>query len=379
MINTIEFLEAFKSNDVNAVSGVPDSLLKDFCATLEKFESLDHVRAANEGGAIGFAIGHYLGTGRPALVYLQNSGLGNCINPLTSLADELVYGIPMILIIGWRGEIGEDGLQIKDEPQHKKQGRITLGQLELLGIKYWIIDSETHEFKQIIKEAVEIAMKSYTPVALIVRKGSFEKTAPEINDKNEQEVTLSREECITIITKEIGSHPVISTTGMTSRELYETRINSGETARDFMLVGGMGHASQVALGVARSRKIDKVICMDGDGSISMHLGSLINTANQKNLIHIVLNNKAHDSVGGQPTVVENIDLEKLAKALGYSLVISAKAENEIKKGLSDAKNWEGSSMVIIECKKGARKNLGRPRTSPADNKDTFMKFIGSKP
>ena len=377
MINPVDFLEAFRNSGITAVTGVPDSLLKEFCATIELTKGVDNVRAANEGGAIGFAIGHYLATKKPALVYLQNSGLGNCINPLTSLADELVYGIPMVMIIGWRGEIEEgSGTQIKDEPQHKKQGKITMGQLELLGIKYWIIDRESHDFEEIIKRAVDATINTNSPVALVVRRGSFEKASNGRNEKNLSEAILSREDCISTIVNEIGNLPVISTTGMTSRELYETRIMKGEIARDFMMVGGMGHASQVALGVARSVGKDKVVCIDGDGSISMHLGSLITAAKQKNLIHIVLNNRAHDSVGGQPTVVESLDLQRLGRALGYSLVLSAKSIEGIRTSITKVKVCEGSSMLIIDCKKGARKDLGRPKSSPSQNKETFMKFIG---
>ncbi|MCB0394508.1 MAG: phosphonopyruvate decarboxylase, partial [Bdellovibrionales bacterium] len=271
MLDPKKFLESLNRNKIDFATGVPDSLLKDVCAYItDHFPSDRHIIATNEGSAIGLAIGHYLSTARPALVYMQNSGLGNTINPLTSLADPKVYGIPMILMIGWRGEVVE-GEQIHDEPQHKKQGLVTLEQLDLLDIPFQVIDANSN-IDEVIDELIEVTMEISGPVALVVRKGTFEKY--KLKSANENSQLPTRESAIEKIVEVLPNEiPIVSTTGMASRELFEIRKrNNMGHQRDFLTVGGMGHALQIATGIALNKPSSKVVCIDGDGALLMHTG-----------------------------------------------------------------------------------------------------------
>ncbi len=377
MIDPNKFADSLFEVGIKFAVGVPDSLLKYACLAInEKFKNKKHVIAANEGSAIGIAIGYYLANGAPALVYMQNSGLGNAINPLTSLADLEVYSIPMILMIGWRGEVDESNdTQIKDEPQHAKQGRITLKLLELLDIPYVVIDKNTKNIKELLAKQVQISLKRKGPAAIVVRKETFTEILP--NHIEDEMSNYSREKAIEAIIKNIANDsPVISTTGMISRELFELRENSksGNT-REFMLVGGMGHASQVASAVANERPDKQVVCIDGDGSILMHTGSLAYGAEQDNIIHFVLNNGSHDSVGGQPTAARRFSLSKLAKIFGYQNTTSVNNEIDLIRIINLFKKNKKSSFIEILCKRGSRSNLGRPNKTPKDNKNNFIKFL----
>jgi phosphonopyruvate decarboxylase len=375
MIEPKLFLEALEESKISFVTGVPDSLLKDVCAYITmNFPKNNHVIATNEGSAIGLAIGHYLACGRPALVYMQNSGLGNIINPIASLADTQVYGVPMVLMIGWRGEIASDGKQIHDEPQHVKQGQVTLGQLDLLGISYLVVDGDTN-ISSAMKELVKISIEKSSPVALVIRKQTF--ASYKMASSNTESNLLKREEVIEALLLETPKDiPVVSTTGMASRELFELRKknNSGHQ-RDFLTVGGMGHASQIATGIAITKPNQKVLCIDGDGAMLMHMGSLVISAEQKNLIHVVINNGAHDSVGAQPTKAENLDLTKIAKDCGYKLIKKAETREQISASIKEMLHSNDSSFLEIRCKCGARSDLGRPDRTPKQNKIDFMNFI----
>ena len=365
MIEPEAFLAAIEEAGIRFVTGVPDSLLKDVCACIAaRYPSDRHVIAANEGGAIGLAIGHYLASGRPALVYLQNSGLGNAVNPIVSLADPQVYGIPMVLLIGWRGEMRADGTQVADEPQHRKQGQITPALLETLDIPSRVLDSATD-----IAELAADARSRSGPVALLARKNTF---APFRLDTDVDDRLMSRKEAIAVILRLSDDTPIVATTGMASRELFELRTVHH---RDFLTVGGMGHASQIAAGIALTQPDRKVLCLDGDGAMLMHMGSLTISADCRNLVHIVLNNGAHDSVGGQPTKAEALELTAIASACGYSSVASASTATEIETSLRSMLQSAGSSFLEIKCRRGARPNLGRPDRSPADNKHDFMSFL----
>lgn len=376
MIETENFIKGLGNAGINFVTGVPDSLLKDICASITStFGPQQHIIATNEGSAVGLAIGHYLATARPALVYMQNSGLGNIVNPVTSLADPLVYAVPMVLMIGWRGELQEDQTQLHDEPQHVKQGRITLSQLETLGLPYRIIDANTQSIDIVLQESASDAVARSGPVALVIRKNTFARFDLTVNEQLELE--LSREEAIRQILSVLTPDAVIvCTTGMASRELFEIRKQAQDGhERDFLTVGGMGHAGQIAAGIAFASPDRKVVCIDGDGSVLMHAGALAVSADCPNFIHIVLNNEAHDSVGGQPTKGNVLRFDRIASAFGYNHVDRVMSGHDLRTKLTRMLVLKGSSMLEIRCKRGARKDLGRPDRSPVHNKTDFMKFL----
>ncbi|HYC58384.1 MAG TPA: phosphonopyruvate decarboxylase [Thermoanaerobaculia bacterium] len=378
MIDPEHFIATLSEAGIRFVTGVPDSLLKDFGAALTAHYSADrHVIAANEGGAVGLAIGHYLAGGSPALVYLQNSGLGNAVNPLVSLADPQIHGIPIVLLIGWRGELLDGGAQAHDEPQHRKQGQITPALLEVLSIPYRLIDAATTDVKSLIEEVVAESRQRSGPVALLVRRNTF---AHAVAGSGSDGDSMSREEAIRVILSVIGDDvPIVSTTGMASRELFELRTRDGlGHHREFLTVGGMGHASQIAAGVAIATPEKKILCLDGDGALLMHMGSLTISAACDNLLHVVINNGAHDSVGGQPTKGAVLDLTKIAAACGYGSIAMASNPAEIESNLQAMLSSNCSSFLEIKCRRGARPDLGRPDRSPAVNKAEFMSFLSGK-
>lgn len=375
MIDPVEFLAALEKLDIRFAAGVPDSLLKDVCACLtDRFPKARHVIAANEGAAAGLAIGHYLATGRPALVYMQNAGLGNVVNPIASLADPQVYGIPMLLMVGWRGEMLPDGTQLRDEPQHVKQGQITLAQLEVLGVPYRVVDGQTPAAEPVLRELVELALAGSRPVALVVRKQTF---SPYRLPPAAETAVLTREAAIRAVVAALPDQvPVVATTGMASRELFELRAAAGGGhARDFLTVGGMGFASQIAAGLALARPGQKVLCLDGDGAALMHLGGLTTGADCPNLLHVVLNNGAHDSVGGQPTKGAVLDFAALARACGYARAARAATAEEVGARLGELLSGTGSALLEIQCRRGHRPDLGRPTRTPAQAKDDFMRHL----
>jgi phosphonopyruvate decarboxylase len=377
MNNMLDCEETFKElirNDIHFFTGVPDSLLKYFLAYItDNTDNQKHIIAANEGNAIALAVGYYLGTGLPALVYMQNSGLGNAVNPLTSLADEEVYGIPMLLIIGWRGEPDKH-----DEPQHIKQGKITLDLLKTLGLEYSILPDNQKEANQYIKKSIQKINEQQKPYAIVIRKNTFQQYTL-INPRH-TDFEMTREEAIKVIFNHLDQNTaVISTTGKTSRELFELRHVDGrkQQGQDFYTVGSMGHASQIALGVALSRQRKNVVCLDGDGALLMHMGALIINGEKKqsNFKHIILNNGAHDSVGGQPTPALGIDIPSIAQACGYSFVQSVEKKQDLEEKVERFLLSEGPSLLEIKVKKGARPNLGRPTTTTVENKNNFMRFL----
>ena len=373
MINPDAFCLALKKAGYSFVTGVPDSLLKELSKNFIKKFKKNHVISTNEGSAVGFAIGYYLGNKKPAVVYLQNSGLGNIINPITSLANPKVYGIPMLLIVGWRGEI-KNKVQINDEPQHKFQGEITLKQLKLLNIPHKIIDSKTKNFIQVIKNLKKKSIKSNTPVAIVVRKNTFLKSIYNFSDK--KKYNFVREDIIKDIinvTKD-KNVVIVSTTGMASRELYELRKKNNQNHfKDFFTVGGMGHASQIGAGLAFNSK-KKIICIDGDGSMLMHTGSMGISAQINNFLHIIINNSAHDSVGGQPTLGKILNLKEIGKNFGYKNSYSISKKKQFKKILYKCIKAKKSSIIVINCDKGYRKDLGRPEKNMKQRKDIFLRY-----
>ena len=309
-----------------------------------------------------------MATGEVPVVYMQNSGLGNIINPILSLADKKVYGIPMILIIGWRGEPG-----VKDEPQHVKQGEITLDLLDVMGIKYEIIDKNSNNIKNVVKNVVDNTKKHSNPTAIIARKGTF---APYKLESVDKLYDWNREDAIKTLLNYVNDDFIVSTTGKASREVFEARESRNEGhGRDFLTVGGMGHASQIACGISMSIH-KRVWCFDGDGAALMHLGATGISAihSNSNFIHILLNNFAHDSVGGQPTIADQIDFPKIFKNLGYKQAFSVKSESELKT-LLDILPSDGPILIEVKINPGARKELGRPTSTPIDNKNELMKNI----
>ena len=342
-MNANSFYETLKKNGVDLFCGVPDSLLKDFCACVTDNTSFEqNIITANEGNALALAAGHYLA------------------NPQS--VDEEVYNIPVLLIIGWRGEPG-----IHDEPQHVKQGKLTLPLLRVMEVKYEILENLSQ-----VDSAFDYMQKTNKPFAFVVKKGTFE---PFAKQKNESYFNLSREDAIRCVVSLLkNTDVVVSTTGMISRELYENRSSH---EKDFLTVGSMGHASSIALGIALSKTERKVFCFDGDGAFLMHMGAVpvIASRHLTNFKHIMFNNEAHDSVGGQPTVMGSVNVADVVYGCGYKHVYQARTVDDITQIWSDFYASDGPSLLEIKVKPGARKDLGRPKEKPVENKKMFMNFI----
>lgn len=355
-------------------TGVPDSQLRALCDYLMQCYGIDpkrHVIAANEGNCTAIAAGYHLATGKVPVVYMQNSGEGNIINPVASLLNDKVYAIPCVFIIGWRGEPG-----IHDEPQHIYQGEVTVRLLEDMGIRSFVIGKETTE-----EEAAE-AMQTFREtlaagksVAFVIRKGalSYEEKVVYRNEN-----IMRREDIIRHIVSVSGEDPVISTTGKASRELYEIREANGQGHQyDFLTVGSMGHSSSIAYGVAVHKPAAKIWCIDGDGAALMHMGAMavIGTGLPNNMVHIVINNGAHETVGGMPTVAGGIDLTKVASACGYPYAVCVDHFEDLDRELLEAKKRKALSLIEVKCAIGAREDLGRPKTTAVENKQKFMEYL----
>lgn len=358
-------------------TGVPDSQLKALCNYLMDTYGIDpahHIIAANEGNCTALAAGYHLATGKVPVVYMQNSGEGNIINPVASLLNDKVYAIPMVFIVGWRGEPG-----VHDEPQHIYQGEVTVKLLDVMGIRSFVIGKDTSD------EQVEAAMAAFREalaagqdVAFVIRKGalSFDKSVKYHNDN-----TMLREEIIRHITAVSGTDPIVSTTGKASRELFEIREANGQDHRyDFLTVGSMGHSSSIALGVALNKPDTKIWCIDGDGAALMHMGAMavIGANAPKNLVHVVINNASHETVGGMPTVAGKADLVGVAKACGYPNAVCVKTFDELDVELKEAKHRDELSLIEVMCAIGAREGLGRPTTTALENKRNFMAYLAKK-
>ncbi len=355
---------------IDFFTGVPDSTLKEFCNYLaSEIPGNKHVVAANEGNAIGLACGYYLATGSVPLIYMQNSGLGNCVNPLLSLVDKSIYGVPMLLMIGWRGEPGT-----KDEIQHYKQGMLTLPILETLKVPYEVI-SPADDIREKLRKMVGIAVRDNIPAAIVVKKNFFTKE----HSDGFCETGLTRENAIKVLIENIPENDlIISSTGKISREAYECfKSHNKDIRRLFMSVGSMGHASQIALGVAVTRKDRRVFCFDGDGAALMHMGGMSTIAScmPENYRHIIFNNGVHDSVGGQPTSGVNVSFAQVAKGCGYKTAVYASCESSLKSAMQDFIDAKGPSLLEIKVLPGARKDLGRPNENFTALKVNFMKEL----
>lgn len=373
MISPKFFIDTLASYGIDFYAGVPDSLLMNICAYIaDNMDAKHNIIAANEGAAVGLAAGHHLATGKIGVVYMQNSGEGNIINPLASLTDKEVYNIPALLLIGWRGRPG-----VHDEPQHVKQGKVTTGILNTMGVNFDVLSKDEDKAQKQIATAVASMKATNEVYALVIEKDTFEDYKLQSVEKND--LTMSREEAIQTVAAALGpKDAIVSTTGMISRELFEYRALKNEGhERDFLTVGSMGHASQIALGIALEKTDRKVWCFDGDGATIMHMGSMAVTASKapKNYVHVIFNNGAHDSVGGQPTVGLKIDIPAVAKAVGYKDAVSVDSRETLDSVLESVKNAEGPVLLEVKVKKGNRKDLGRPTTTPIENKNALMKFL----
>ncbi len=355
-------------------TGVPDSQLKALCDYLMDAYGIDpkhHIIAANEGNCTALAAGYHLATGKVPVVYMQNSGEGNIINPVASLLNDKVYAIPVIFVVGWRGEPG-----IHDEPQHIYQGEVTVKLLEDMDIASFVIGKDTTEeeaaaamtgFRELLKKGKD--------VAFVIRKGALT-DPPKVKYENDNQMV--REEIIRHIAAATGEDPVVSTTGKASRELFEIREANGQSHKyDFLTVGSMGHSSSIALGVALNKPEQRIWCVDGDGAVLMHMGAMavVGANKPKNMVHVVINNGAHETVGGMPTVAGTVDLVAVAKACGYPYAVSVDNFGDLDKELSSAKERGALSLIEVKCSIGARDDLGRPTTTAMENKENFMKYL----
>jgi phosphonopyruvate decarboxylase len=366
---------------VELFTGVPDSLLKSFCSyIMAALPREQHVIAANEGNAVAIALGHYLRTGRPALVYLQNSGFGNTVNPLLSLADPDVYGAPMVLLVGWRGQPG-----VKDEPQHVKQGRVQEALLDALELPWAVLPHDDDEAERCLAKAVEVAQARSCPYVVMVEKSTFadvegvagvEGVGGDAAPQADATALPSREEALEALVAAIGDDTVnVSTTGMLSRELFEHRQRTGATGeRDFLTVGGMGHASSIALGVAQAEPDREVWCLDGDGALLMHMGALAVIADHApaNYFHVVFNNGVHDSVGGQPTSVDVVDVPAVAAGCGYRYTAATTDLTTLPDEVAAMREHGGPALLELRVRPGNRPDIGRPTRTPEESKQAFM-------
>lgn len=372
-ISPLEFYNAIAENDIDFVTGVPDSLLKELCACIDdKLPKDRHIIAANEGNAVAIAAGYHLATGKIPLVYMQNSGLGNAINPLLSLCDREIYSIPMIVIVGWRGEPGTD-----DAIQHVKDGRIQLDLLEAVELPYEIISKGDTNFKEKIHQVIKRATKESRPIILLVRKGVFSQYS--IKLPKMESTLMTREEALKIILESLNEKSVIvATTGKTSREIYEIRNMLNQPHHSsFLTVGSMGHCSSIALGISLAQPDKEVFCVDGDGALIMHMGSLatVGMTKPKNFKHILINNKVHESVGGQHTAAAFINIPELAKANGYKTIFTVDDKSQLKDILPLFIDSKGPSFLELFTQPGSRNDLGRPKNNLTDYKKIFMKYI----
>ena len=334
----------------------------------------NNIIAANEGNAVAIAAGYHMSTGKYPCVYLQNSGIGNIINPLLSLAHQGVYSIPMLLMIGWRGEPGK-----KDEPQHMIQGEKTAPLLTAAGINYEVLPDFMEGAASAVETAINYMKTRSSPYVFIVKRqtfGDYDQKSP-----FSSKFPLSREECIGSILQHIGEFdPIVATTGFASRELYELEEKVKKRAHSsFLCVGSMGHASSIALGVALQKKSRKIICLDGDGAVLMHMGAmaLIGGHKARNIVHIILNNGCHESVGAQPTVGDKVSFTGIAKACGYPQTFSVQTKEEIADAMNKCTTTNGPTLIEVKCGVNTRKDLGRPKQSPKQNKKEFMQFLAN--
>lgn len=375
MISPGQFVNWLSDSSITFFTGVPDSLLKEFGThVMTSLPAERHVIAANEGNAVAIAMGYHLRTGAVPMVYLQNSGIGNTVNPLLSLADPDVYGIPMLLLVGWRGQPG-----VTDEPQHVKQGRVMTSLLDGMDINWTVLPRDADVAKTAVAAAARSSIDRQAPHVLLVEKGTFSPAGLPVGNVADN-TCPSREDAVRAVATAIGSgRPIVGTTGMLSRELFEIRVNDGtDAALDFLTVGGMGHASSIALGIALAAPDEEVWCLDGDGALLMHLGAVavIGDRQPQHFRHVVLNNGVHDSVGGQPTAIGAIDMPTMALASGYVWAQRCLNLSDIPGAIRDMRAAAGPALLEIVVRPGSRPDLGRPTRHPSESREAFMGALG---
>ncbi|MFH1448175.1 MAG: phosphonopyruvate decarboxylase [Candidatus Micrarchaeota archaeon] len=366
MVDASEFTRLLLEKGIRFYSGVPETIMKHWISSVSKEKNAIHVPATHEGEAVSLCAGYHLATGEVAAVYMQNSGLGNAVDPLTSLVNREVYSIPLLLLIGLRGEQGT-----RDEPQHHRMGKSTGSLLESIGIEYVVLDEKVEE---LVDAAIAHAKEHQSPYALIIRKGFFSGNSP----GNGRAEGISREEAINIILERIGEVGiVVSTTGVTSRELFELREKRKEGHdRDFYNLGAMGHCIAIGAGIALGKHPGKVTVLDGDGSVLMHAGNLATIGhNCLNIVHVVFDNNCYESTGKQPTVSGSVDFRMLAQSLGYKKTFLAKSIDELDGALDNAFGSDGPAMIVVKTRSCSREDLGRPTKTPMENKRALMKWL----
>jgi phosphonopyruvate decarboxylase len=356
MLDQKKVFGELEKNGVTFFTGVPDSYLNGFCNYALAHCGNRNIIAANEGNAIGIAAGHYFATKEIPLVYMQNSGEGNAVNPLVSLVDRNVYAVPMILLIGWRGQ----GDSEPNHPQHKRQGEITTSLLDILHIPFTVLTDDNDEFVKTVEKAVRYCIETRGVYAFVAPKGVM--ADPDKPNNKDAVYPMSREEVIEVILNLMPEDTLYSaTTGRATRELFFLREKRGESrVHDFLNVGSMGHASSVALGMALEKPDRKVVVLDGDSACMMHMGAMTMVAklNVPNFMHVVLNNGAHESVGGQPSAGYEIDFTKIAEACGYATVgHSVTTEDELKEAVHALRDCGRAAFIDCRIHKGLSRKL----------------------
>ena len=356
MLDQKKVFEALAEHGVTFFTGVPDSYLNGFCNYALKHCGERNVIAANEGNAVGIAAGHYLASREIPLVYMQNSGEGNAVNPLASLADKAVYAVPMILLIGWRGQ----GDTEPNHPQHRLQGEITLGLLDLLHIPYTVLTDSDDEFREVAEKAVQYGRDTRGVYAFVAPKGIM--ADPNKPNNVDNTYPMSREEAIEVILDHMPEDTIYTaTTGRATRELFFLREKRKETkAHDFLNVGSMGHASSVALGIALSVPDRYVVALDGDSAAMMHMGAMtmVSKVSTPRFLHVVLNNGAHESVGGQPSAGHLVDFTKIAEACGYRTMGHPVAtKEELTDAIDRLKDCGHAAFIDCRIHKGLARKL----------------------
>ena len=366
MIELKNFFDFLKRKNISFFTGVPDSILKEFSIYIKK-NKINHIATTNEGSAVALATGYHLSKNKIPAIYLQNSGFANSINPLVSVLHKKVYSIPSLLIIGWRGFPGS-----KDEPQHLTKGLITKNLLKLLGIKFCVLKNK-NDFKD-LSNLIDYSKKNKTPIACLVKKNTFNKNKKIHKLKKEKINCVKRDHFIRELLGSIKKNTkIISTTGYISRELFR-KSSEIQKKNNFYVVGGMGHCSMIALGYSLFTN-KKVLCLDGDGSMLMHFGSLftIGQYSKKNFKYILLNNNSHESVGGQETYLQNINLKKIVKELKFDNYYLIRNSKELKSKLKFFLNSKKRSFLEVKMSKFNENHLlGRPKNF-IEIKNNFMK------
>lgn len=374
MISCQDFFNILKENGFTFFTGIPDSTFKNFMKFIVDNDGkcLQNLVACNECESIALSAGYYLATNKIGIAYMQNSGLGKAINPLTSLCDQDTYSIPVLLLIGWRGEPGKN-----DAPQHKKMGRIMLSLLETLEIPYSILEPDLDYIKNEMKKAKKYFNNRKEPYAFIIRRNFFEDYDIKTLQKNNYE--LNREEAIELIMDNLDENDiVISTTGLISREVYEYRENrEKDHFKSFYNIGSMGCASSIGLSIALQRPNKRILIFDGDGAAIMQMGvfTTIGKNFPDNLVHIIFDNHAHETTGNQPSNSTAVNFHQVALASNYNYGTIVTTKSQLLDVINEIKHKKGPQMIVVRVKMGFRLDLKRPEKEPTNYKEYLMKYL----